>query len=241
MLSDRKFSQSKVRTHERHFWALGFGDVSAGECRSGATLSRPRRCRSGLRYPYSYHASTAAEGYYRGYADFLRGLGVYNVDSAIAAGLYQDAYEHWLKNHRLWVESYYAIRDLHDAWAKAHHPPVTAEQAQKLAKMGIPQRLSPKQWDATTKSLAWPAVLKVEDFEKDRLQLNMLFAEHFESPKDAGLGTANYNAIRATVDEMREELKAHIRNPGISPTAYIEARKFLDTLAYEARFATLAQ
>jgi hypothetical protein len=77
----------------------------------------------------------------------------------------------------------------------------------------------------------WPSVLKREEFADARAQMDALFAERKARP--AGLGSNFCRQAKVLTGEMREQLRDMVDD--ISPSEYVTARKFLDTLSFEAQ------
>src|SRR5262249_15879049 len=109
----------------------------------------------------------------------------------------------------------------------------TQEDFIRYAQAAAPKRLSSSQLDPITGYLAWPRLLMLNQFAESRRDLDRLYAERANSK--GAIGTDNYFAILSIVEKMKKQLQKLIK---AAPTNdYIDAQKFLDSLAYEARFA----
>jgi len=88
--------------------------------------------------------------------------------------------------------------------------------------------------DPVRGNIFWPATFCQKRFAKYRGQLDELFARRTQS--DSGLGRDSYKQTQAVLKQMQAELRSVVRE--MSPTEYIAARKFLETVAIEARFSS---
>lgn len=182
------------------------------------------------------HASTLEEGYLRGYADYIRSLGAANLSNAEAQIYYQQAYWQYLKNQKLRVQTYYELKNIHDAYIaqlRAKNKPMTPAQMLALQKKNRPPRLAREQWDSATKSLKWPFLLTGPEFAAQRDQLNAAFAERAAHPTEVGMESQTFLDITAAVRAARESLHALVRTA--HPMQYVSATAFLRTLEFEAR------
>lgn len=184
---------------------------------------------------YGYHASTAAEGYLRGLGAAAVGAGQYNRLTSIAALNYQQAYSRSLENQLKKAETYFALRQLNAQKRNQERPRPTAEQLRAYSKVGVPARPDSSQLDPTFGRINWPASLKADRFADYRNKLNRLFAER--AAGTGGQDTDNYYQVLDVTRQFREELKGHLTD--MRPMEFMAAKKFIDGLAYEARFASL--
>jgi hypothetical protein len=205
---------------------------------SGLVASAQRHFVAGTTYgwPYSvyHHASTYEEGVLRGRADLYRGYGQYNYLSSLAAINYERARRDNLDNRVKSVETLFTMRKINqEARAAERRPRPTQQQLIRLAKSRVPDRLAEDQYEPALTELFWPSVLDDAEFAADRAEIDELMALRMLG--DSGLGSENHRQITAAVDNMQSKLKARIRQ--MSTPEYITAKKFLTSLAYEARFA----
>jgi len=103
----------------------------------------------------------------------------------------------------------------------------------RLAQQGIPQRLSPGELNSVTGHLDWPAELKGDEFSAERAKVERLLVGRSEQ---GALKPAEYRQLRELTDQMLAELKAEIKS--MDPEQYVRAKKFIQKVAYEARFPT---
>lgn len=183
---------------------------------------------------YGYgHSSTVDEGYFRGLGAYYQGLGQYNLANSIAAEHYESAYRQSLENRVKRAETRYELKRQREAYNEQHkRPSVTPEQISKSNEAKHPRRLTSRDYEPVLGSIFWPTALQGQGFETQRQQMQALFKERTSS--NTGLGTRNCREIQALARTMRASLKSEINS--LSADEYMLARKFLDSLAYEARF-----
>lgn len=107
-----------------------------------------------------------------------------------------------------------------------------AADASRYAKSAAPKRLSPGEVSSSYRGIRWPAVLQHEQFASVRERLDAEYTQ--KSFGNSGIGSPLYQQVKRMTDEMQVELRGMVRE--IDPTEYIAAKRFLDGLAYEARF-----
>ncbi len=95
-----------------------------------------------------------------------------------------------------------------------------------------PARLTASQIDPTTGAITWPTLLRGETYATYRTELQNMFTKRAKS----GVTPELTSKIAYSVGEMKTELQKHVS--GSSPTDYVAARKFLDSLAYEGTLPT---
>jgi len=184
-------------------------------------------------YPYyrRYHASTAAESYARGIAAMTWAQGHYNRLTAEARLTNTESYRRELDNHKKKIDTFYAAREMNRAARAAERGPrVTREDLVRYAKTATPERLSPEELDGTTGRVSWPALLQSDEFTPFRAELDRLFAER---AANGSFHTQDRVKVEQTAGAMLAELKTHVRE--VSPMDYTRARRFIESLAYEAQ------
>ena len=180
------------------------------------------------------HSSTAAEGYLHGSADLLRAQGEYNLLTSQAAINQQQAYSRMLDNRQVRFETYWNLRRLNESQrAERRRPPATPEQMARWNQSRLPKRLSLSELNPATGAIHWVGVLEDEEFASGRTELARLFADR--DSDNSGVGSQNYRDIQRTVAELRRQLQRSAKR--LPADEFIQAKKFVDGLAYEARFA----
>jgi hypothetical protein len=187
----------------------------------------------GYGYGGGYGASTAAGSAMYGMADVVRASGEANLSNSEAAKNWQDARSMEYDNRIKGTQTYFEMRKMNRAYTDAERSkPMTSEEAFRAAREAAPKRLSASQLDPVTGGIAWPVLLTAEDFAADRKVVDALFTDR----ERAGSVTGDqYQKIQQVTDDMLAKLKKNISN--YSPNDYIKSKKFLESLAYESRFA----
>ena len=113
----------------------------------------------------------------------------------------------------------------------------TAEDLMRYSQARRPQRLNqggllPVSLSPTT-TIPWPATLRAPEFDPYRVQVEAAFEQR--SPTNSGVGSELYRQVHQLTTRMRAELKARIGE--MSAMEYISAKRFLESVAYEAQFS----
>jgi len=177
-------------------------------------------------------ASTAQQGAADGIAAVVRSEGYANLKNSEAAKNWQEAKSMEIDNKMKWTETYFEMRKTNrEARAAEAGPPVTQEQAIRLAKMAAPPRLGSTQLDPVTGHIEYPIVLRDDIFAPNREELDSLFAK-----RAASGGSVQYEQIREMQDAVSKFIDVLRQNVGnYAAGDYGRARTFLDSLAREAR------
>ncbi|HWB11872.1 MAG TPA: hypothetical protein VG826_21760 [Pirellulales bacterium] len=179
--------------------------------------------------------STAAGGALLGGAALTQAAGEFELMDSMAAKNYQDAYEHWIENQKLREATYFDMRRMNASYrAETHGTPATPEQLVAFSKSRLPDRLSTDQLEAESGQIKWPQILLRDEFAPERAALEYLFAERATRPYSTGLGTQNYREVRRVTDDMHDLLRSLL--DVITPDEFIVGNRFLNSVAYEARF-----
>jgi hypothetical protein len=177
-------------------------------------------------------ASTAQQGAQMGLASVVRAEGYANLQNSEAAKNWEEAKSLDMQNRSQWTETYFEMRKTNKAErAAAAGPPITQEQAVRMAKMAAPSRLNATQLDPVTGHIEYPLILTADMYREYRSRLDSLFAR-----RAASGGSIRYDdfvAIQDAVGQFTEALKAHISEYAAGD--YGQARNFLESLVHEAR------
>ena len=183
-------------------------------------------------YGWWSRSSTPVEGFRRGLADVIRAAGDYNLSSSAAAVNLSEARRREIENDQAWTQTYFAMRDVNREQREAQlkRQRGNPEDFPRYAQAGKPKLLDNRDLDAVTGQIRWPILLTAADFDQQRVVVEKVFAAR------AYHGILNaedfLNAVR-TIDEMSALLADRIRTvPGQD---YVQAKRFLRSLAYEAR------
>ncbi|MGB8852585.1 MAG: hypothetical protein WCC69_03365 [Pirellulales bacterium] len=178
------------------------------------------------------YASTAQQGADYGMSEVLRAQGTKNVLDSQAAKNWQEAKTLDIQNKLRWTETYFEMRKVNtEARAAAAGPPVTQEQAIRMAKMAAPARLGSTKLDPVTGHISYPMVLTQDVYKPYRDRLDHLFAER--SASGGSLRYEQFQDIQMTVSQFIEALTKRVND--YSAGDFGAARTFLDSLAHEAR------
>jgi hypothetical protein len=182
-------------------------------------------------YRAGYHASTAFEGAARGFADYMRSQGQFNLSTAEAAVAASQARQQEIDNYQQWVDAYHNTRrKIREYRAAERRPRATAEDLIRYAQRARPDRPSPSELDALTGRVSWPVLLRHEAFAEHRTALGELFQKR---AMDRHLQTEHYLAIQEAIDAFESELKSRVRQLPLQD--YASAKRFLRSLDYEAQ------
>ena len=186
----------------------------------------------GYGYNRGGYASTAAQAAAYGMSEMMRAQGYQNLQNAEAAKNWEEAKTMEIQNRLRWTETYFEMRKVNrEAKAAEQGPPVTQEQAIRMAKMAAPPRLGSTQLDPVTGHVAYPPVLLDDIYSDYRKRLDQFFAD-----RAAAGGSVQYSEMRefqSNVSKFIDVLKQNVNNYPAGD--YGKARTFLDSLAHEAR------
>jgi hypothetical protein len=207
-------------------FAFAVAIVSLSLARTGAAQAQ-----------YYGYSSTAAEGFLHGSADLTRAVGEFNLSTSQAAINGQEAYRRAIGNQRDAVETRWDLKQEYE-YRRAERRPRSAssEETARWNRDRLPKRLSDSQFDPATGTIRWYGVLRDDEYAEGRAELQRLFAERRSG--ENGAGTPNCRQIGRAVNTMKRQLQRDVKT--LSADEYIPAKKFLDSLAYEARFASNA-
>jgi hypothetical protein len=188
----------------------------------------------GFGYNRGGYASTAAQAAAYGMSEMMRAQGYENLQNSEAAKNWEDAKTQEIQNRLRWTETYFEMRKVNrEAKAAEQGPPVTHEQAIRMAKMAAPPRLGSTQLDPVTGHVEYPPVLMDDIYTDYRKRLDKFFAD-----RAASGGSVQYGELRefqSTVSQFIDVLKQNVKNYPVSD--YGRARSFLDSLAHEVRMS----
>ena len=181
---------------------------------------------------YQARASTAGESHARGMSEVVRAAGDTNLRNSEAAINYEAARSAELDNNLKYTETHYEKKEINRAYRESRRrPPLTTEQAHRLAKARAPKRPNGSQLDQITGEIDWPFLLQTDEFSGYCKKLEGLFSSRAET--EGSIGYRQYSEIKRTTDAMLALLKRNIRK--YRPQDWTEANKFVKGLAYEAR------
>ncbi len=189
---------------------------------------------AGAQWWVDNRAATPAESYARGVSDVVRSQGDYNLNTSEAMLNLSEVRRREIENARQWTDTYFEMRAANRAYrAEERQPRATSEQMVRWAKEDAPDRLSPSELDPVSGKVSWPVALKTDDFEKMRAEIESLY-----NKRAAGgvLTIDERRKLRDACNLMQTHLKDQIRD--LPPSDYLAAKKFIDSLSYEASLPT---
>jgi hypothetical protein len=182
--------------------------------------------------PGSYHhASTVEEGAQRGMADVIRSSGAANLMNSEAAINVEEARSKYIENRLQATNTYFQMKTINKQYRDAQRRPANPQQTIRLNKERLPDRLTVKKLDPLAGTIKWPIGLTMDEFKADRKNIEVLFAKRAEQ---GYLNPTQFLEVKQTTASMESELKRQRAKLGGNFT--IEARKFLQSLNYEAGF-----
>jgi hypothetical protein len=183
-------------------------------------------------YPTGYNvSSTIGEGYARGLADVIRSQGDYNLSTSAAAINLSLARQQEIQNGKTWVKTYFDIRDINRTIFEAEqkHRRGNAADWARYAQVGKPKRLAASELDAVTGRIYWPVLLTAQNYKSQRVELEKVFAER---AYQGVIGAETYLKTVQLTDELLADLQSRVRD--LPADKYLAARRFLESLAFEA-------
>lgn len=182
-------------------------------------------------YGEYHHASTAAEGALRGMASVARSAGSYNLQTSQAAINMTEAQRNYIQNRDEATDTYFQMRAANKEYrAQERGPRPSMEALVRYAQAGKPERLSPSELDTVAGTISWPPLLQTDRYAASRSKLEKLFAKRTDQ------GVISYEdqrQIGEATKAMLKELKGQVRD--VPQMDYIAAKRFIESLAYEAR------
>jgi hypothetical protein len=204
------------------FYVMGFCGVLA------AAGSEARACHLGRRGSLGINPVQAM-------AMMSQAMAQYNLATAAAARNNELAYSQYLDNRRAAAEKRLAARWENESHrAEQRKAGITSEQREQTGRSHLPQRLNSEQWQPLSGTFQWPEALSGDGFAAERRRLEQLFAQR--TREASGLGSSNYDEVRSLVRTMQGRLARQAKQLGVEE--FSRARKFLESVAYEARFAS---
>jgi hypothetical protein len=170
---------------------------------------------------------TAEGAYLQGAANVIQAEGLYNVNTAQAMIEYEQARGMYLTNRKKATENYYAGKEMHQAVEaqKRERSKTSSEALTLAAKSSVPARLETAAFNPQTGKIAWPKALLDNQFTAKRTEIEQLAASR---TKTSGK-PETVKKIQAATVEMSSILKSNVTK--LSANDYMQARKFLDSLA----------
>lgn len=187
----------------------------------------------GLGYGW-FGGGTVAGNYLYGQSQVIRAQGEFLNNQSQAAINFEDARAKNLENQSAYTRTYFEKQKLNRDYRETTRPAkATNEQLVRIAKDGAPGRPGRSELDQPSGIILWPEALMDRRFDGYRKELEKLYGER--TATNYGTTSALYGDVQRVAGQMRAELKDQIHE--MDSAEYLAARKFIDRLAYEARFA----
>lgn len=168
----------------------------------------------------------------QGMAAQVRSAGMYNLLSSEAMINVEDARSKAMDNQVKFVNTYFEKRRLNKMYRDAERRPRGShEDWVRYAQEAAPDELSASQLDKLQGIIEWPRALQGDKFAPYREKLEVLYKEHAEY--GGGINSPAYADIQEVGREMQDALRQDAEQ--IEPEQYVYARRFLESLRYEAR------
>lgn len=182
--------------------------------------------------------SSLEEGILTGEARYLQGAGEYNRNTAEALKAREQARALYLENARTGLKTYFELKEINAKYRAAMAPvPLTKEKLDQWNREDQPERLTRREYNVDTGTIAWPSVLATAPFDASRTQIEALFARR--TANEYGVSSDFYRMVHQETERMSATLKSYLRSEDkfFSDQEYMAAKNFLDSLANEARLA----
>ncbi len=169
-------------------------------------------------------------------ANTIRAQGEYNQANTAAMKNYEDARSTYIDNQQKWTQVYLERKRATDAQKEKDREAALATRERAKEFMAAhpssgPARLASSQLDPSTGRIQWPTALTAAAFEGQRKSLDALFELRAHTSTNPDLASQ----VGKAVSEMKDSLRKQIRD--IATQDYLEARRFLDSLAVEGQSA----
>ncbi len=176
-------------------------------------------------------AATPPGSYLQGLASVVRAQGDYNLSTSAAAVNWTAAAKQGIQNEKDFVEAYFAIRAFNRQAREAENArerQITQEWL-RFHPSVKPNRLSPSELDPVSGTINWPMLLQSDELAGVRQDIQKAFTERHQ------LGMMSYNNYRM-VQQITNKLLAEMLDKihSIPTNEYIQGKKFLEALVYEA-------
>ena len=175
-------------------------------------------------------ASTPGQAAAYGMSEVVRAHGQYNLDTSAATINMTEAQRNEIQNREAWTKTYFEMRKMNKAYRDAEAGPrPTMEDFVRYAEAGRPNPLTPQEL-STSGKIAWPAPLQTPQYGSQRAEVERIFGDRAAKGVLPG---DEYMKLYELTNNMLDSLKRQITS--MPSEMYVTAKKFLQSLAYEAR------
>ena len=166
-----------------------------------------------------------------GYAAMLRAQGTANLQNSQAAINWEKAKTAEIQNRLLWTQTYFTMRQVnHDMRLAERGPPITIEEAIKIAHDALPPPLDDTKLNPATGRIAYPDALRDWRYDDLRIDVDAFFKQK------AVTGSVDFNELQQVetiLNLLHAELKSNLSQ--YRANDYGNAVTFIEQLKYEAR------
>jgi len=166
-----------------------------------------------------------------GYAAMLRAQGTANLQNSQAAINWEKAKTAEIQNRLLWTQTYFTMRQVnHDMRLAERGPPITIEEAIKIAHDALPPPLDDTKLNPATGRIAYPDALRDWRYDDLRIDVDAFFKQK------AVTGSVDFNELQQVetiLNLLHAELKSNLSQYRAGD--YGNAVTFVEQLKYEAR------
>jgi len=183
-------------------------------------------------WSYINHSSTLGEGLLRGQAATLSAAGEAIYMDSLAAVNYAEAYKRAIENSVAVTKAYYERREIREEYMQKYGPkPFVGEARRRFLEYYQPKRLSAQEFDAKTGKLAWPHILRQEQFAPLKVQVDEVFTTR--EPENSGDGSSTHRQVYQLCNLLNALLKDNISS--MTADQYIAGQEFLRSVELEAK------
>lgn len=181
----------------------------------------------------NFGASTAAEGAGYGMASVISAQGSANLQNSEAVKNMQQAQSMALDNDLKSTNTYFEMKRVNKAYKDSvREKPLSTDQLYRIAQEGAPKRPGPSQLDPLTGEITWPMVLRDPRYVDQQKEIQELFASRAEVR--GNIGYPMFQKIQTVCTDLLAALQNNL--PEYKPGDYMQAKTFVQGLAYEAKF-----
>lgn len=166
-------------------------------------------------------------------AQWITAVATANSTNAKTLVTLQEVHSKALDNNLKAAKTFYDKRKQHEEYSQAQADDKkrpTHEAIARYNRASLPKRPTEFQLCTLRGEINWPGALLDESFSNQRIMLSSLFAQRHSASLDSAEDISH--EIQQHIKKMLEQLRSRVRD--MSPAEYVAARKFLDSLAYEA-------
>lgn len=183
-----------------------------------------------------HHASTVYESWRRGEADYIRAAGEYYLLKAQAHKHFEEARSMYIDNSVKSLQARYELKRINAEYRESvKRPRATTEEMVRFAASNDPQRIPAHELNPVTGEIHWPAALLGEEFAECRQAMETIFANR--GAVDFGARSPSHVHANLVAKQMTAVLSSQIKH--LESGDWIDAKKFIASLAHETRFAPL--